>query len=174
MQKEAIAVIIMGVSGSGKTSVGRELSELTGWPFFDADNYHPPENTAKMAAGEPLNDQDRIPWLKTLQGILAEQKQNQEPVILACSALKKKYRGVLRKGNDEAVFVHLQGSFELIFQRMKSRQDHYMKPEMLKSQFKDLEEPQDALLVRIDKPITEIVEEIYRQIAPRDRRADAQ
>ncbi len=138
----------MGVSGCGKSTVGRLLAGQLGWPFFDADDYHPPENVAKMAAGRPLTDADRSPWLDTLHALLADHLRRGASLVLACSALKAAYRQRLADGLDVR-FVHLQGDFGLIYRRMQARRGHYMRPEMLRSQFADLEPPADALTLDI-------------------------
>lgn len=153
--------IIMGVSGSGKSTIGQALSADTGLPFFDADDFHPEANVAKMAAGIPLNDDDRQPWLETLNALLKKQIQNSEGAILACSALKASYRNTLEKDLDAPPFlVYLKGSPELISARMQARTGHFMPPALLASQFAALEEPQDALLVDIEHSIEQIVEDI--------------
>ena len=158
------AVVLMGVSGCGKTSVGAELSRILGWPFFDGDDFHPPENVAKMAAGIPLNDDDRAPWLANLHDLIAEHLRRGQSALLACSALKQKYRTQLAAGNPGTVFVHLKGDFDLIFGRMQARAGHYMKAEMLRSQFATLEEPTEALTVDINQNLDRIVVEIITQL----------
>jgi gluconokinase len=150
--------IIMGVSGCGKTSVGKALAERLGWDFYDADDYHPAENVAKMASGIPLNDKDRAPWLEELHKLIADSLARGRPGVLACSALKERYRRALLAGTPGVQFVHLKGSYELIWSRMNMRADHYMKPHMLQSQFDALEEPSDALVVDISLSIEEIVD----------------
>ena len=152
----------MGVSGSGKSSVGQSLSEQLGWPFYDGDDYHSAENVRKMAKGIPLSDLDRTDWLETLHELISEKLRGGENLILACSALKAKYRQQLRTGNEGLVFVFLEGDIDLIWSRMQTRNDHYMKPEMLKSQFDTLEPPRNALILNIDQPISELVQEIIK------------
>jgi gluconokinase len=154
------AIVLMGVSGCGKTSVGERLSQILGWPFFDGDDFHPTGNVAKMSQGIPLNDDDRAPWLAILHDLIADHLQAGKSMILACSALKQKYRDQLEEGNPEVLMIYLKGDFNLIFERMSTREDHYMKAEMLRSQFEALEEPADAITVNIDKNLEEIVEEI--------------
>jgi gluconokinase len=156
----AWAVILMGVSGCGKTCVGEGLSEALGWPFYDGDDYHPQTNIDKMAQGIPLNDADRQPWLVKLHQIIIEHLDANRSLIVASSALKARYRKILRGGRDEVVFVHLKGDFEIIYTRMRQRSGHYMKAEMLRSQFRDLEEPEDAFTISIEKSVGRIVEEI--------------
>lgn len=162
----AKVIVLMGVSGCGKTAVGQALAVKTGWPFFDGDDYHPPENVAKMASGIPLNDDDRLPWLARLHDLISEHLARDEAAIVACSALKRKYRDQLRAGNQGVEFVHLQGSFDLIWGRMTARKAHYMKPEMLQSQFDALEAPtgQEALPADISVDVDSIVEVIVNYL----------
>lgn len=157
-------VIVMGVSGSGKTSVGKLLAEQLGWEFYDADDFHPPENVAKMANGMPLSDSDRAPWLAVLNKMISASLKANRPGVLACSALKEWYRQQLMDGNDGVQIVYLKGSYDLIWSRMEKRINHYMKPHMLKSQFDTLEEPNDALTTNISMPIDEIVQAILKQL----------
>lgn len=154
--------IVMGVSGCGKTTVGTALANRLGWNFYDADDFHPPENVAKMSAGIPLNDDDRYPWLVALHDLIANSLVNEKSGVLACSALKENYREVLLKDNDNVQIVYLKGSFDLILSRMQARSGHYMKPEMLQSQFDALEEPVDALTISISCSIDEIVNHILK------------
>lgn len=159
--------IIMGVSGCGKSTVGQALADALDCPFYDGDDFHPPENVAKMASGNPLNDDDRAPWLAALHDLLLAHAQKGETAVLACSALKKKYREQLRSGNDTVVFVYLQGDFDLIWERMQMRQNHYMKAEMLQSQFDTLEVPgeQEALILPITRSVEDMVDTIAAQFA---------
>jgi gluconokinase len=158
--------IIMGVSGSGKSVIGRSLAQQLNCPFYDADDFHPPENVAKMAAGTPLNDNDRAPWLDALHDIISQHNREEETAVLACSALKQSYRDRLRGGYKNVQFIHLDGRFDLIWRRMQARKDHYMKADMLQSQFNALEPPnnQEAYIISIDKPIETIVQDIIKQI----------
>jgi gluconokinase len=152
--------IIMGVSGCGKTNVGQALAARLGWDFYDADDFHPPENVAKMAEGVPLNDSDRAPWLASLHDLISSSLEKNQPGVLACSALKERYRQQLLKDNPDVGLVYLRGSYDLIWSRMSARKDHYMKPHMLQSQFEALEEPQNALVMEITRSVDEIVQEI--------------
>ncbi len=160
----ARAIILMGVSGSGKTSVGKGLSAALGWPFYDGDDYHPQVNIEKMARGIPLKDQDRQPWLEKLHRLIVEHLDANKSLILASSALKAKYRQTLGAERDDVVFVYLKGSFDLIYSRMQNRNQHYMRAEMLHSQFDALEEPQNALTISIEKPVEQIVKEIIKKL----------
>jgi gluconokinase len=152
--------IVMGVSGCGKSSVGEALAKQLGWDFYDADDFHPPENVAKMGSGTPLNDSDRAPWLAALHDLISSSLETGRPGVLACSALKERYRKRLMDGNDGVQLVYLKGSYDLIWSRMKKRTDHYMKPHMLKSQFDALEEPTNALDMDISMSVDEIVQMI--------------
>ncbi len=157
--------VVMGVSGCGKTTVGQAMAEHFGCPFYDGDDFHPPENVAKMVSGVPLNDDDRAPWLARLHDLLAEHIGRGETAVLACSALKKKYRDQLQV-NGRVQFVYLHGSFDLIWQRMQARKNHYMKAEMLQSQFDTLEPPSvdEALIIYIDRDIESILKLIEAEI----------
>jgi gluconokinase len=152
--------IIMGVSGSGKTTVGKQLASRLAWDFYDADDFHPPANIAKMAAGIPLNDTDRAPWLAALHDLILSCERDNRPGVLACSALKENYRQTLLVGNASVQIVYLKGSFELIQSRMTARTGHYMKPGLLQSQFDTLEEPAEALTVDIALSTEAIVDVI--------------
>lgn len=158
------AVVVMGVSGCGKSTVGSALAERLNGVFYDGDDFHPLENVQKMADGVPLTDEDRWPWLDRLRVLIHDEVDRGSLPIVACSALKRKYRDHLRRENDGLQFVFLNGSYELILARMQARQEHYMQPDMLKSQFDALEipGPQEALPVQINRDISEIVDEIVR------------
>ena len=158
-------LIVMGVSGSGKTTIGKAIASKSGWDFYDADDFHPQENIAKMENRIPLTDSDRAPWLASLHDLIESCLTRNRSGVLACSALKESYRQKLLQGNDGVQMVYLKGSYELIWSRMASRKDHYMKPEMLKSQFDALEEPTDALVVEISHSVDEIVQEILNCLA---------
>jgi gluconokinase len=152
--------LIMGVSGSGKTTLGKALAQKLGWDFFDADDFHPPGNIAKMTAGIPLSDSDRAPWLASVHDqLLSTQKARHHPV-LACSALKDKYRAQLLEGLDGIAIIYLKGSHDLIFSRISIREGHYMKPEMLRSQFDVLEEPKDAVVLDVGMSLEEMIDTI--------------
>ena len=146
----------MGVSGCGKSTIGQLLASRLGCPFLDADEFHPPGNVAKMAAGTPLTDADRQPWLELLNGKLRAQKNT----VLACSALKDSYRQILSKGLDDCRLVHLRGSVELIRARLAERKHRYMPASLLDSQFATLEPPVGALAVDVAQPPARCVEAI--------------
>jgi gluconokinase len=147
----------MGVSGCGKTTIGNALAIKLGWDFYDADDFHTAENKAKMRAGIPLNDYDRAPWLASLHALISRCLDDNKPGVLACSALKESYRQMLLAGNQGILTVYLKGNYDLIWERMIARSDHYMKPEMLISQFEVLEEPTYGLVVDISQSVDEIV-----------------
>ncbi len=155
-------VILMGVSGSGKTTVGQLLAKELGWKFFDADDFHSMANKAKMSRGEALNDSDRADWLMSLRELLNQNIEAKQSIALACSALKQKYRDTLQI-NREVHFVYLRGSYQQIEARMEERKHYYMKANMLKSQFDALEEPSDALIVDIAQKPEEIVTIIQKE-----------
>jgi gluconokinase len=154
--------IVMGVSGSGKTTVGTKLASQLGWNFYDADDFHPPANIAKMADGIPLDDEDRTPWLASLHDLISTSLEENLSGVLACSALKERYRQTLMDGNKNVQLIYLKGSFVLLQSRMSARSGHYMKPSMLQSQFAALEEPADALTVDASLPVGEIVNMVLR------------
>lgn len=146
-------LVIMGVAGSGKTTVGRTVAARLGWPFLDADAFHPPENVEKMRRGEPLDDADRRPWLEAMRAAIAEHAARSEPAVFTCSALKRAYRSALASGHEgRLLWVHLQGDPELIAARLRARRDHFMPPGMLASQFEALEAPPDALTLDVTEP----------------------
>lgn len=157
-----IFFIVLGVSGSGKSTVGRMLADRLGCPFYDGDDFHPPENRDKMSRGIPLTDEDRAGWLQALADLIRRRLQADESGVLACSALKEKYRQVLQVDPARVRFVYLQGDYALILARMRARRGHYMQPGMLKSQFEVLEEPTDALVEDIRQSPAEIVADILR------------
>ncbi|MXQ93516.1 hypothetical protein E5288_WYG001826 [Bos mutus] len=179
------AVLVMGVSGSGKSTVGALLASELGWKFYDADDYHPEENLMKMQKGIPLNDEDRIPWLCKLHDVLRRDVASGQHVVLACSALKKVYRDILIQGKDDAplkcddsgkeekpvevklLVVHLTGSFDIISGRLLRRKDHFMPPELLQSQFDTLETPsapESFIQINVDKNLSEIIATIMETL----------
>lgn len=162
-------IVIMGVSGCGKSSVGAALSGALGIPYRDGDDLHPPANVAKMRAGEALTDADRWPWLDRVAGELARLA----PVIVGCSALRRSYRDRIRAGAGGPVcFVHLAGSREVISARMAARSGHFMPTSLLDSQFATLEPPgpdEAAITIDIDQPMERLVADVLRQLKLRDR-----
>lgn len=159
-------LVVMGVAGSGKSTVGELLARELGWRFADADDFHPPANVAKMSAGTPLTDADRAPWLAALAAMLRESLARGERVVLACSALKARYRDVLAVAPEATRFVHLTGAPEVIAARIAARIGHFMKPEMLASQLAALEPPADALVLDVRATPESLVAEIVSRFAP--------
>lgn len=156
-------LVVMGVSGSGKTTVGRLLAETLQWEFGDADSFHPPANVAKMKAGIPLTDEDRWPWLRAIAAWIDKQRSAGACGVVGCSALKRRYRDILIGERKDVRLVYLKGSEELIAHRMAARHGHFMPPSLLASQFAALEEPgpdERPLTVSIEPPPPEIVAQI--------------
>ena len=153
----------MGVTGSGKTTVGRLLARKLGWKYFDADDFHPAGNLDKMRSGIALDDNDRQPWLEGLRDLIRDSLKSGENAVLACSALKEKYRRLLLI--DERVkLVFLKGDFQLIQKRLSKRRGHYMNPALLESQFATLEEPNESIEIDISSDTAEIVRIIRRRL----------
>lgn len=154
--------IIMGVSGCGKSTLGQQLAQQLGWDFFDADDFHPPANVAKMANGVPLTDADRAPWLAALRELLLARLGAEAPAVLACSALKQRYRDELLAQQPAVQFIYLQGDFATFYQRLTARV-HYMPPTLLQSQFEALEPPAHALTLDATLPMAALIAAITRQ-----------
>ncbi|CNH29695.1 putative gluconokinase [Yersinia aldovae] len=156
------SIIVMGVSGSGKTTVGEAVARQIHAKFIDGDDLHPRANIQKMGSGHPLNDQDRMPWLERLSDAAYSLNHKNETGIIVCSALKRRYRDRLREGNQGMVFLYLKGSFDVIMERLKARSGHFMPTDLLKSQFEALEEPgaeePDVICVDIDADIDEVAQ----------------
>jgi gluconokinase len=160
-----MVIIVMGVSGSGKTDVGEALAGRLGWVFEDADNWHPPSNIGKMQSGVALTDEDREPWLRSLSNAVRSWVADKRDVVLACSALREWHRNVLREGvlNRKSIrFVYLKGTHEAIDQRLRLRVGHFMPESLLESQFAALEEPDssEALVVDISHTVTSVVDSV--------------
>lgn len=160
-------VVVMGVAGSGKTTIGRLLAEALGCPFLEGDALHPAANVEKMSRGIPLTDDDRAPWLAAIRGHILAAVEQKQCLVVACSALKQQYRDFLARGADIS-WVYLKGSPELIASRVQHRREHYMKAGMLPSQFADLEEPRDALVVDISPPPEIILERLLPLLRSRN------
>lgn len=158
-----MVIVVMGVCGCGKSTIGQMLASELGWQFFDADKFHPVENKEKMRSGIPLNDDDRLPWLLNLANLIDTNLGDGKSIVLACSALKQKYRDILNKGNHDLRVVLLDGSKELITERLKVRSHEYMNPTLLQSQFDTLERPKGALCVDITPPPEDIVTTIRQE-----------
>ncbi len=152
MKKKSTIYIIMGVSGCGKTTFGKLFAKRANMNFMDGDDYHPEENIQKMSKGTPLTDEDRQSWLETLRGII-ENYHEFKPLVIGCSALKQRYRDILSPPGVHLEFIHLKGTYELLYQRALKRAeitDHFMDPELLKSQFETLEEPVGDNVLTLD------------------------
>jgi gluconokinase len=160
------AVLVMGVSGSGKSTVGKALADRLGWTFADADDYHPPANREKMSRGEALTDEDRQPWLEKLHDLIKEHALKQKTIVLACSALKEKYREILVGDLEGVILVFLRGDAQLIAERMRQR-EHFMPVSLLETQLATLEPPTNALIVDIAQPIETMLEQVVRQLGAR-------
>lgn len=157
-------LLVMGVSGAGKTTVGKLLAEQLHWIFADADSYHSPENVKKMAAGVPLSDADRAPWLARLRRLIESWVSHGEDAILACSALREGYRDQLLI-SPRVKLIYLHGTLPLIRERMLHRTGHYMDPKLLESQFDTLEEPSDAIVIDVAASPADIVRQIRSNLA---------
>lgn len=157
-------VIVMGVTGSGKTTVGKRLAQTLGWPFYDADDFHPPANVDKMHRGIALTDADREPWLRALRECIDRTVEAGKDAVFGCSALKAAYRHVLADGRPEVRFVHLHGPEPLIAERLRHRVGHFMNPALLDSQFETLEWPEDAIDVEVALPLAAQVRAIRRGV----------
>ena len=159
-------VIVFGVSGAGKTTIGKLLAEELGWRFYEADDFHPRANIEKMRSGLPLADEDRWPWLNLLREQITRSLAAKENAVLACSALKRAYRERLRV-SDDVKFVFLRGNYGLIERQLRRRRGHFMNPALLQSQFADLEEPEpdeDAITIELGRSPEELVEQIKAKL----------
>ena len=157
----------MGVSGSGKSTVADALANRLGWRYEDGDRFHPPGNVAKMSAGHPLADEDRLPWLQAIADEIDRVCRQGERAVIACSALKRAYRDILLHGRADVRFVFLKGTQDLIAGRLAARKGHFMPPDLLASQFRTLEPPaagEHPITVSIDAPVAAIVDDIIRQL----------
>ena len=163
------ALVVMGVSGSGKSTIAEHLAARLGWRYVDGDLFHPPANVAKMSAGHPLTDEDRWPWLRAIATEIDRLAAAGTRAVVACSALKRAYRDILVHGRDDVRIVFLDGTQDLIAKRLAARKGHFMPPGLLDSQFKTLEPPQPGerpVTVSIDASVDGIVDNIVRQLEP--------
>jgi gluconokinase len=163
------ALIVMGVSGSGKTTIGEKLAERLGWRYEDGDTFHPKGNVAKMSAGHPLTDEDRWPWLRAIAAEIDRLCAAHEPAVIGCSALKRDYRDILVHGRSDVRIVYLAGTQELIADRLAHRKGHFMPAGLLKSQFETLQPPgadENPITVSIDASVDAVVDDIVRQLKP--------
>ena len=161
------ALVVMGVSGSGKSTIADRLAARLGWRYEDADKFHPPANVAKMSAGQPLTDEDRWPWLQAIADEIDRLAASGQRAVVACSALKRSYRDILVHGRGDVRIVFLNGTQDLIASRLAARKGHFMPPGLLASQFKTLEPPlpdERPISVSIDAPVEAIVDDIVSQL----------
>ena len=164
----SLVIVVMGVSGSGKSTVGALLAARLGWPFAEADEFHPAANVAKMRAGIPLTDEDRWPWLEAMADWIEARRNEGRSCVVTCSALKRAYRDRLRRGHGDLRFVHLAGDYGLIAERMRSRRHEYMPLALLESQFATLEPPREdegALVLSVTEPPDALVQRIVAALA---------
>jgi gluconokinase len=162
--------IVMGVSGSGKTTIAEGLARAQGWILLEGDAFHPPANVAKMHAGTPLTDEDRWPWLRAIAARSDELREAGQSAVVACSALKRAYRDILIGDRPDTVLVYLRGSQQLIADRLRARKGHFMPPALLDSQFATLEEPgpdEHPIVVDIGGPADTVIQEAVRQLQVR-------
>jgi len=165
--KTACALVVMGVSGAGKSTIADHLARHLGWRYEDGDRFHPASNVAKMSAGHPLTDEDRWPWLQAIADEIDRLSAAGAPAVIACSALKRGYRDVLVHGRDDVRIVFLDGTRDLIAARLAARKGHFMPPGLLASQFETLERPEAnerPIMVSIDAPVEKIVDDIVTQL----------
>ncbi|MGH7022907.1 MAG: gluconokinase [Caulobacteraceae bacterium] len=163
----APVLVIMGVAGSGKSTIGKALAARLGWVFLEGDSLHPPANVEKMRAGHPLTDEDRWPWLAAIAEWIEARAEADEAGIVACSALKRRYRDVLTRGRPFVRIVYLEGSPDLVGHRMEGRKDHYFPPSLIASQFEALEPPapdEDAIVIPMGPPVEVQVERIVQAL----------
>jgi len=166
------SIVVMGVSGSGKTSAARELTRQLGWEYIEGDDLHPEANVAKMAAGHPLEDEDRWPWLRRIADVIGEHEAAGTSLVLTCSALKRSYRDLLRDGHPSVWFAHMQVSQQVLADRLAQRKGHYMPPSLLDSQLATLQplaedEPGDVIAgdAPLDRSVAELLGDLRRERA---------
>jgi gluconokinase len=168
LDKTPCAIVVMGVAGSGKTTIGEKLAEQLGWAYEDGDGFHPKANVEKMSAGQPLTDDDRWPWLQAIADEIDQVCSHRGHVVISCSALKRAYRDVLVHGRGDVRIVYLDGTQDLIARRLAARKGHFMPPTLLESQFKTLQPPaadENPITVSIDARVEAIVADIVRKLA---------
>lgn len=161
-----MVIVVMGASGAGKTTVGTALAEALGWPFLDADDFHPAANIDKMRRGDALTDEDRWPWLDALRAAIATGVAEGRSVVVACSALKRQYRAALTEGLPDVRFVHLHAGPDLLTARLHARRAHFAGPVLVPTQLSTLEAPDEALTLDAAAPVAAIVDAIVRAVRP--------
>jgi gluconokinase len=166
-----LVIIVMGVAGSGKTTVGRLLALSIGFQFLDADTLHSPANVAKMAAGIPLTDRDRAPWLSDVRERIGDAATHQSDLVVACSALKEAYRAFLARGVP-VTWIYLKGRPDVVRDRLRRRTGHFVNAELARSQFETLEEPKDAIVADASQPPDAIVDEIVANLRKHQRQTE--
>ena len=174
--KMPCALIVMGVSGSGKSTIADKLAERLRWSYEDGDKFHPASNVAKMSAGHPLTDEDRWPWLQAIADEIDRVCRAGQRAVIACSALKRAYRDILVHGRSDVRIIYLKGTQELIARRLATRKNHFMPPGLLDSQFRALEPPdtrENPVTVSIDAPVDAIVDDIIRGLRLSPAESDA-
>ena len=167
VSRKPCVLVVMGVSGSGKSTIGEKLAQRLGWSFEDGDKFHPLSNVAKMRAGQPLTDEDRWPWLQAIANEIDRICEAGEHAVIACSALKRPYRDILVHGRKDVRIIYLKGTQDLIASRLAQRKNHFMPPGLLASQFKTLELPdasENPVTVSVNAPVETIVDDIVRQL----------
>lgn len=154
----------MGVCGCGKTEVGKQVAEDLAWPFFEADSFHPEANIKKLSAGIPLQDEDRIPWLRSIRDQIETCLTKKSSAIFTCSALKAAYRQILKNTDEPITFIHLTGPYDLLKERLRARKRHFMNPSLLDDQLKTLEVPEDAISIEIGDTVSNIAQNIVDKL----------
>ena len=164
------SIVVMGVTGCGKTTIGQAIADWLEWPFYDGDDFHPPSNVAKMRKGEPLTDDDRAGWLDTLAQLLRRNEASGQHVVIACSALKSAYRDRLRGAGDavlDLTFLHLDITPEVALARLTERKGHFMPSSLIASQFETLEPPKHAIVIDANRPIAAVVRSVQKACSSR-------
>ncbi len=167
---QPIVAVMMGVSGSGKTTIAEGVAARLGWDVLEGDEFHPPANVAKMKSGIPLDDADRLPWLQAIAGAIDRKLAEGDSAVVACSALKRSYRGIIIGGRRNVVLIYLRGTHTVIGKRMASRKGHFMPPSLLESQFATLEEPgpdENPIVVDVAPPPDAIVANVIKAMQER-------
>ena len=154
----------MGVSGSGKTTIGQLLARKLGWSFYEGDDFHSPSNVSKMLGGVPLSDEDRVPWLSAIHQLVHDLIRQSQRAVITCSALKQTYRKLVTEGHPQVSLVYLRGNYALLHPRLQSRTAHFMKADLLASQFSVFEEPHDVPFIDVSQAPEVIVEQIKRML----------